>query len=201
MRGKRYIYTQDLWSLAVVNICSCFSHLGLWVMAIDQRTTEWLLPSSPELISLAKKNPHFLLFLKGLAVQFRNTATQKQIASGRGRKTKLGERWKRGRKGYKFKRGMRHTASRMEKQLALAKEDKVGILQETRRQLSFQWRKGAWKEWRNWWACRPCEFMKPLWYRGLLTDGRSIPPRCCSPYSMIFSTIKNKHSQHEHTLQ
>lgn len=109
MRGKRYIYIQDLWPLAVVSICSCFSHLGLWVMAIDQRNTEWLLPSLSELMSVAKKNPHFLLFLKGLAVQFRNAAIQKQIASGRGRKTKLGERCKRGRKGYEFKRGMRHT--------------------------------------------------------------------------------------------
>lgn len=90
-------------------------------------------------MSLAKKNPHFLPFLKGLAVQFRNANTQKKIASGRGKTTKPGERWKRERKSYEVKRRIRDTQSfRYGKQLALAKEDKIGILQETCRQLSFQ---------------------------------------------------------------
>lgn len=157
---------------------------------------EGLPPALPELTSLAKKNSHFLHILEGPAVQFRNADTKKKIASGRGRKTKPGERWKRGRKSYEVKRGIKtHKASCMEKQLTLAKKDKAGILQETCKQVSLQWRKGAWKEWRNKWACRPGEFMKPLWHRieehgGLLTDTRSIPPKCCPPHSMVFITSR-----------
>lgn len=62
-------------------------------------------------MSLAKKNPHFLSFLKGSAVQFRNSDTQKKIASEKGRKTKPEERWRRGRKSYEVKRGIRDTPS------------------------------------------------------------------------------------------
>lgn len=72
---------------------------------------EWLPPSLPELMSLAKKNPHFPPFLKGLAVQFRNAANQKKITLGKGRKTKLRERWKRGKKSYEVKRQIRDISS------------------------------------------------------------------------------------------
>lgn len=84
---------------------------GQW--SIDQRAMERLPPALPELTSLAKKNPHFIHILEGLAVQFRNANTKKKIASGRGRKTKLGERQKRRTKSYEVKRGIRYTQSFM----------------------------------------------------------------------------------------
>lgn len=75
------------------------------------------------------------------------------------------------------------------------------------RQLSFQQRKGARKERRNRWAYRPHEFMKPSWHRieehgGALDWCKEHTPQMLFLfYDFQYHYFKNKHSQHEHTLQ
>lgn len=155
-------------------------------------------------MSLAKRNPHFLPFLKGLAVKFRNADTQKKIASGKGRKTKLGERWKRGRKSYEAKRGIWDTPSFMcGKATGPGKRRQswyiAGNMQATLISVKKESMEGMKEQ----------VSMQTMWiHEALMVQGAL--EWCKEPISqMLFSLFydfqyhdfKNKHSQHEHTLQ